>query len=1065
MCFRKTRASWTLVLAVVVCAPVGAAGADVDPASPDGVSRQAAALSSTDADVGLPNRPDVSDAAEAEASTSEELLSPEALKAAIEAEAGVEMEAEEVVEAPSPLVSDLLRLSLIERHRPPAAEDSDGWLPPNLRSRLFHHGAQLLESMADQEAALRAYERAISLGRDDLDTWRGLGRVRLRTGDLEGAEGALLAALEHGFANPGVLRELGELYLLTGELDWAVAALELAVELAPGSPRSEGLLARARYERAPDVSPEPAGEHLAWPGQSPQDWRVRLETSLLELRDAVPTPLRRAFDPLLHRAATGNALVWAVVLVGILVALWVAMRTARGRGDLVISIDYPSELRGTFSVRLAPKRAGLKRVPRSDRAALLKGGASTRTEHYLVSRETQFRSMRPRTYIVRVEGLLQDPASEEILTDPCEERDVDVRRKQTTRLSFDVGPRECPVDVKVLWDKRPAPDAVVAARGRPESIRYARGGPLRLHLGPGKHTVVAGSGDRVAEYELEVRSFQPTTVEIDLASAQIVFKGCPPAVEPYLHGDLGAAARALEREGQASDAHLLLARLHREQGQLERAAEHYQNAGRPLEAADLWASLKEYARAAELFGQAGDAMRAAQMYRTAKKWIPAGEFYERAKDFDSAIRCYELAGDHARWIDALERKGEPFQAARVALEHDDRARAIRLLQQVGPGDVHYEDAASQLAEAYEREGHTELAAQKLEEYVAAVGPGTASPGLQSQLADLLDTSGDVERALKVLETLRRHEPTYPNVASRIEGLRKKSSQQRLAESRGRASGSNLATTGFLGDSRYEMLEEIGAGGMGVVFKARDRRLNRVVALKRLPDNLKNHPKAVQLFLREAQASARLNHANITTVYDADQEGGHFFMTMELLQGQPLNKILKTKGRIAFKDASRLGMQICMGLQYAHDQGIVHRDIKTANLFFTGDRKVKIMDFGLAKMMEEVRRAATVIGGTPFYMAPEQAAGEPVDHRTDLYALGVTLFELVTGRVPFPEGDVTYHHRHTEPPDPASIAHEIPAELSDLILQMMEKKQEDRPTSAAEVSKRLERIVRRATDVA
>ena len=133
---------------------------------------------------------------------------------------------------------------------------------------------------------------------------------------------------------------------------------------------------------------------------------------------------------------------------------------------------------------------------------------------------------------------------------------------------------------------------------------------------------------------------------------------------------------------------------------------------------------------------------------------------------------------------------------------------------------------------------------------------------------------------------------------------------------------------------------------------------------------------------------------------------------------------------------------------------MHRDIKTANLFFTRGKVVKIMDFGLAKMVEEVRRQATVIGGTPYYMAPEQAAGDAVDARADLYALGVTFFELLTGGVPFREGDVTYRHRHTPPPDPRTRAEDIPEGFAELVLEMMAKTPAKRCASAAAVAARL-----------
>jgi serine/threonine protein kinase len=150
--------------------------------------------------------------------------------------------------------------------------------------------------------------------------------------------------------------------------------------------------------------------------------------------------------------------------------------------------------------------------------------------------------------------------------------------------------------------------------------------------------------------------------------------------------------------------------------------------------------------------------------------------------------------------------------------------------------------------------------------------------------------------------------------------------------------------------------------------------------------------------------------------------------------------------------------VANGLAYAHEKGIVHRDIKTGNLFFTNSKTLKIMDFGLAKMVEEVRRASTVIGGTPYYMAPEQAVGGAVDARADLYALGVTFFELLTGKVPFLDGDVTYHHRHSPVPDPRERAEDVPDGFAELILSLMAKQPEDRPASAREVRDALKAII-------
>jgi serine/threonine-protein kinase len=218
---------------------------------------------------------------------------------------------------------------------------------------------------------------------------------------------------------------------------------------------------------------------------------------------------------------------------------------------------------------------------------------------------------------------------------------------------------------------------------------------------------------------------------------------------------------------------------------------------------------------------------------------------------------------------------------------------------------------------------------------------------------------------------------------------------------------------------------------------------------------------VALFEREARAAAALNHVNIVTLFDAGEEDGAYFITMELLEGKPLNTILAKRGRVSARATARIGTQICAGLHYAHERRIVHRDIKAANLFLTLDHTVKIMDFGIAKSLEEVRRSTTVVGGTPYYMAPEQAAGETVDHRADLYALGVTFFQLVTGALPFADGDVAHRHRHEDPPDPREVNLEVPIPLARLILAMMAKDPEARPASAAAVGAQLAKFAARS----
>ena len=739
-------------------------------------------------------------------------------------------------------------------------------------------------------------------------------------------------------------------------------------------------------------------------------------------------------------AALGAVLVLALVLGQI------QRRRRRDVGDLTLHLLFPDGVDGDFEVRLVRRNRR-----RDDRRPIRRVG---------VRRETQFDGVPPGAWRVEIEGRLHAAQSRAELAWIEESVDVEIAIGKCTELEHALPPVEAPIEFRVHWDRQPAHGVGLGLASRPETVRYAtQVGVVRSTLPLGAHAIVVGAGDRIVERPCQVTSYEPSVVSIDLADADgLVFKGCPPAVGAFLQGDLAQAAQALERDGQSDTAALLLARLHQAQGRTEAAAEQLENAGRDREAAQLRKEISDFDRAAALFENAGELRSAAEMYDAAGAFDQAARAYAALEDWTAAARCYESAGDADGLIGALEGQGEILRAAALATESGDRARAIRLLQQVGQGDEAFGRAGELLALAYEQEGHLDLAANQIERCLQALAPGEFAPALEVHLAELLEDSGEVTRALEVLGALRDRDPTYPRVAGKIEALRKKMNAASRRES-GATFTPPAGATAFVAEERYEIVEEVGRGGMGLVYKARDRRLGRTVALKRMPENLRDHPTAVQLFLTEAQAAARMNHPNIVTLYDADQENGSFFITMELLEGLPLNSILKQRGRFGPRDTARLGLQVCAGLQYAHDAGIVHRDIKTSNLFITRDRVLKIMDFGLAKILEAVRMdGSTVIAGTPFYMAPEQASGNVADGRTDLYALGVTLFELSTGRLPFKEGDVQAKHREAPRPDPTQGIPDYPAKLAILIQRLMSVEPDGRPANAAEVAEVLTEIV-------
>ena len=247
-------------------------------------------------------------------------------------------------------------------------------------------------------------------------------------------------------------------------------------------------------------------------------------------------------------------------------------------------------------------------------------------------------------------------------------------------------------------------------------------------------------------------------------------------------------------------------------------------------------------------------------------------------------------------------------------------------------------------------------------------------------------------------------------------------------------------------SHYKILSKLGEGGMGVVYKAEDEKLRRTVALKFPPIDKLAGEREKTRFAREAQAAAALNHPNICTVYDIDEAGGRPFIVMEFVEGESVKERLQTRP-LPLKEALEIAVQAAQGLQAAHEEGIVHRDVKSANLMVTAHGRVKVMDFGLAQVggrSHLTKTGATL--GTASYMSPEQALAQQLDCRTDIWSLGVVLYEMLTGSLPF-EGEVVgavaYAVIHTEAEPPTARRSGLPVELDHILDKALAKKQDER----------------------
>jgi len=260
--------------------------------------------------------------------------------------------------------------------------------------------------------------------------------------------------------------------------------------------------------------------------------------------------------------------------------------------------------------------------------------------------------------------------------------------------------------------------------------------------------------------------------------------------------------------------------------------------------------------------------------------------------------------------------------------------------------------------------------------------------------------------------------------------------------------------------RYRVLELLGAGGMGRVYKAEHRIMERLVALKVINRNLIENPAAVERFRREVKTAARLIHPNIVTAFDAEQVEDCHFLVMEFVEGQSLDRVVQTRGRLPFSEACDYVRQAALGLQYAHERGMVHRDIKPQNLMRTPEGQVKILDFGLARFLSEGKPATAltqfgVIMGTPDYIAPEQAHDpRAADIRADIYSLGATFYFLLTGQPPFHETSMAYHkliHHLGRKPKPIRVLRpDVPEAIAKIVEKMMAKNPWDRYRTPAVV---------------
>jgi len=518
------------------------------------------------------------------------------------------------------------------------------------------------------------------------------------------------------------------------------------------------------------------------------------------------------------------------------------------------------------------------------------------------------------------------------------------------------------------------------------------------------------------------------------------------ASELFIKGkDTTAAARVLE----SSD--------HPDEGAL-RIAEALLEEGKPIEAAELFARLGEWNRAAHLFiennlkdlaveayAQHGDHKTAADLLvEMGRPADAAAMLMEAGKPAEAAL-IYGTMGLKENELQALIQAGAHFRAARHLLELGKKREATEELQKVEPDDVHFKESQILLGELFFDKEQWSIAISNYQKALAEENVRRDNLDAFYRYGTALKEDGQLQGALSILEKVLLVDYHYRDARDQVQSIKRHlsgSSHELSAPFLPSSPDATMAAPGAdqtRKSNRYQIIEEVGRGGMGVVYKASDTLLDRVIAYKVLPPHVQKDRNILDMFLREARSAARLSHPNIVTIFDADEDRGEFFIIMELVEGESLKELLHQQGKFPIKTALVLTAQVFKALAYAHGKGIVHRDIKPANLLWAkSEKQVKITDFGLARVVEEGRKTHTQMAGTPYYMAPEQIVGGRVDHQADQYAMGITLYEFVTGTVPFKDGDVLYHHVHTQPQPPETHNPEIKEPLSNFIMRCIAK---------------------------
>jgi len=438
-------------------------------------------------------------------------------------------------------------------------------------------------------------------------------------------------------------------------------------------------------------------------------------------------------------------------------------------------------------------------------------------------------------------------------------------------------------------------------------------------------------------------------------------------------------------------------------------------------------------------------------------------FYRDPASFFPGTENMDIALNIVTWAGFLILSGAIVGSLNHKLQEELR-QSTTLTSQLTDAQIKTAETNKMLGISFQGQGLLDLAFDKFQ-----------SCPMDDQLKNLLYNLGlDFERkrhynkASSVYEYIARTDPGYKDVKTKLESL-KNASQGATGGGLGQQSLlgrriSDAPTTTLPTLGRYEIERELGRGAMGIVYLGRDPKINRPVAIKTMALDLSMGPAELEAtkerFFREAESAGALNHPNIVRIFDAGEESDVCYITMELLEGHDLSRYTAKDNLLPIDYTLEYIAQVATALDSAHAQGVVHPDIKPANLMVLNDGTIRVADFGIARVASASRTSTGTIMGTPAYMSPEQVAGQKVDGRADFFSLGVVLFELLTGTRPFEEGDgvgaitILFRIANSPEPEPMDINAAIPPAVSAIIHKMLKKNPPERYARGLEIAEEL-----------